>query len=60
MYNPAPLIMPTAIAQNVNTISVGSFIAVRKRTKLKAPTIPKESAMFELMGKVTSVTTIPV
>jgi len=52
--------IPTAIAQNVNTISAGSLMAVRKRTMLRAPTIPRERAMLELIGKVTSVTTSPV
>ena len=47
IYNPAPLIIPTATAQNVKTISAGSLIAVRKRTILRAPTIPKDNATHE-------------
>jgi len=60
MCSPAPLIIPTEIAQNVKTISAGSLIAVRNRNMLRAPTIPNESAILELIGMVTSVTTSPV
>ena len=38
----APLAMPTAIAQNIKTISKGSFRAVLNLTILNAPTIPSE------------------
>ena len=60
IYSPAPLIIPTEIAQNVKIISAGSLIAVRNRTMLGALTIPNESAILELIGRVTSVTTSPV
>ena len=50
MYKPDPLIIPTEIAQKVKTMSAGSLIAVRNRTMLRAPTIPKDSAMLELIG----------
>ena len=35
-YRSAPQIIPTLMAQNKNTRSVGSFIAVRKRTMERA------------------------
>ncbi len=37
---PAPITIPTARDQNRKTISMGSLIAVRKRTMERAPTIP--------------------
>ena len=39
---PAPQIMPVEIAQNRNTKSIGSLIAVLNLTIDKAPTIPRE------------------
>ena len=46
---PAPQAIPTAILQNMNTISLGSFIAERNLTMLSAPTIPKDKMMLEVM-----------
>ena len=41
--------MPAAMAQNMNTVSMGSFTAVRKRTMDSAPTMPRDSPMLEEM-----------
>lgn len=46
-HNLAPTVMPAATAQNKKIKSIGSFIAVRNRTMDKAPTIPKDSVMFD-------------
>ena len=52
---PAARIMPTAIDQNRKAISSGSFIAVRKRTIESAPTIPRESMIFDVTARIISV-----
>ena len=48
-YRLAPQVMPMAMAKNKNPVSSGSFTAVRNLTIDNAPTIPKDSAIFELM-----------
>ena len=52
---PAASTMPTAIAQNRNAMSSGSLIAVRKRTMLRAPTMPRDSTTFEVTARMTTV-----
>ena len=44
MYIPVPVDKPTAIPQNKKPISLGSFIAERKRIIESAPTIPNDKA----------------
>ena len=56
--SPAARIIPTAIAQNKNAISSGSFIAARKRTIESAPTIPRERTTFDVTAKITTVVII--
>ena len=56
--NPAPSTMPSAIDQNMKTVSIGSLIAVRKRTMDSAPTMPSESLRLFDMIRMTSVATI--
>ena len=58
LKKPAPLQTPTAMAQNKKAMSVGSFIAVRNRTMLSAPTMPSDSTMLVEMGMMMSVVTI--
>ena len=53
----APQRMPSAIAQNKNTKSIGSFTAVRKRTIDSAPTIPKDSTTLLVTPLITNVVT---
>ncbi|MPN50771.1 hypothetical protein SDC9_198404 [bioreactor metagenome] len=55
--SPAPITMPAAIDQNRNTISVGSFIAARKRTIDSAPTMPRDSTLLDVTARITSVVT---
>ena len=43
----APQQIPTAIDQNRKQRSIGSFIAVRKRTMESAPTIPSEMTILD-------------
>ena len=47
MANPAPQIIPTLIDQSRNTRSMGSLIAVLNRTMESAPTIPRETTIFD-------------
>ena len=54
---PAPMTMPTARAQNKNTISMGSLIAERNLTIERAPTIPRESTTLDVTAIITSVVT---
>ena len=54
---PAPTTIPAASAQNKNTISIGSFIAVRKRTIERAPTIPSDSTTFDVTAIITRLVT---
>ena len=57
MY-PAPVMMPITMLQNMNTVSIGSLIAVRKRTMESAPTMPSESTTLERTVKMASAVTI--
>ena len=50
--------IPAAIDQNINTVSTGSFTAVLNLTIDNAPTIPNESAKFELIVLITNEVTI--
>ena len=52
-YIPAPIVMPPVMAQNRYSRSMGSLIAVRKRTMESAPTIPREITIFVLIASVT-------
>ena len=54
---PAPITMPTASDQNRNTISTGSLMAARKRTILRAPTMPRDNTTLEVTAMMTSVVT---
>ena len=49
----APQAIPTLIDQNKNTKSIGSLMAVRKRTMDNAPTIPREITMLACTVKIT-------
>ena len=51
---PAPQMMPFTMAQNMNTVSMKSFTAVRKRTMDRAPTMPRDSTTLEEMAKMTT------
>ena len=42
IYSPAPQMMPVLIDQNRKSRSMGFFMALRKRTMERAPTIPNE------------------
>ena len=55
---PAPSARPSPTAQNMNTVSIGSLIAVRKRTMDSAPTMPSDSVRFEEISISTSDETI--
>ena len=44
--------IPTLIDQNRNTRSIGSLMAVRKRTMDSAPTIPSETTMLDWMVRM--------
>ncbi len=50
--------IPATIAQNKKDVSIGSFIAVLKRTILNAPTIPKDRDKLELIVLITIEVTI--
>ncbi len=50
--------MPTAIAQNRKAMSIGSLMAVRKRTMDSAPTMPSDSTTLEVTARMTSVVII--
>ena len=52
---PAPSRMPMVSAQNMYTVSSGSFTAVRKRTMDSAPTMPMESWMDSRIHMTTGV-----
>jgi len=52
-YIPAPAVIPDVIAQNRYRRSIGSLIAVRKRTIDNAPTIPREITILLLIASVT-------
>ena len=52
---PAARTMPAAMLQNRNAISIGSLIAVRKRTIDRAPTIPRESTTLLVTARIRSV-----
>ena len=43
------------MAQNRKAMSMGSFTAVRNRTMLKAPTMPRESTMLLTTVKISKV-----
>ena len=55
---PAPVMMPVTMLQNMNTVSIGSLIAVRKRTMESAPTMPSERTMLERTVKMASAVTM--
>ncbi|MNP50943.1 hypothetical protein D3C76_1452330 [compost metagenome] len=46
--------IPAAMAQNIKTMSSGSLMAVRKRTILSAPTMPRERTTLVLMVIITN------
>ena len=50
-----PFAIPTDTAQNIKTMSNGSFIAALNLTIERAPTIPKERTRFPLMTIMTAV-----
>ena len=50
--------MPPAIVQNKNAMSIGSLIAVRKRTIDSAPTMPSESTTLDVTARITIVVII--
>jgi len=50
--SPAPQIMPTLIDQKRNIRSIGSLIAVRKRTMDSAPTMPRDSTTLDCMVRM--------
>ena len=52
---PAANTIPAAMDQNRNAISSGSLIAVRKRTMLSAPTMPRESTTLLVTARITRV-----
>ena len=52
---PAARTIPTAIDQKRNAMSRGSFMAVRKRTIDKAPTIPSERTTLLVTARITTV-----
>ena len=54
---PAPQMMPFTMAQNMNTVSMKSLTAVRKRTMDSAPTMPNESTTLDEMAKMTTEVT---
>ena len=47
--------MPTAIDQNKKAMSMGSLIAVRKRTMDRAPTMPRDSTILLTTVIISSV-----
>ena len=47
--------IPTLIAQYKKTRSMGSLIAVRKRTMERAPTIPRETTTLDWMVRMIAV-----
>ena len=53
--SPAASTMPAAIAQKRKAMSSGSLMAVRKRTMDSAPTMPRDSTMFEVTARITRV-----
>jgi hypothetical protein len=58
MYSPAPEVIPTEMEKNKNPTSRGSLTAVLNRTMDKAPTIPKDRRMLELMVITINAVTI--
>ena len=52
---PAPKTIPSLIDQNKNAISIGSFIALLKRTIESAPTIPSERTTLEVTPSIINV-----
>ena len=52
---PAASTMPPAMAQNRKAMSIGSLMAVRKRTMDRAPTIPKDNTTLEVTARMTMV-----
>ena len=55
VYSSAPSRMPIVRLQNMYAVSSGSFTAVRKRTIDSAPTMPIDSATFDLIAMTTGV-----
>ena len=53
--SPAASTMPAAMAQKRKAMSKGSLMAVRKRTMDRAPTMPRDSTMFDVTARITSV-----
>ena len=52
---PAPQIIPTLIAQYRKTRSIGSLMAVLKRTIDSAPTIPRETTTLDWIVRMIAV-----
>ena len=52
---PAASTMPPAMAQNRNAISMGSLMAVRKRTMDSAPTMHSDSTTLLVTARITMV-----
>ena len=52
---PSPQMIPVEIAQNKNTRSIGSLMAVLKRTIERAPTIPRDTTMLDCMVSMMAV-----
>ena len=50
---PAASTMPAAIDQNRNAMSIGSLIAVRKRTIDSAPTMPSDRTTLLVTARMT-------
>ena len=47
--------MPAAMAQNRKAMSMGSLMAVRKRTIDRAPTMPRESTILLVTARISRV-----
>ena len=52
---PAASTMPTAMDQNRKAMSIGSLMAVRKRTMDRAPTMPSDSTTLLTTVRISSV-----
>ena len=54
---PAPVTMPAEIDQKRKAMSIGSLMAVRKRTIDSAPTMPRERMTLEVTARMMRVVT---
>ena len=52
--SPTPQMMPTVMDQNRNMRSIGSLMAVRKRTMESAPTMPSDTTMLDWIVRMTA------